>query len=285
MQKSSTTLTSLVRVGGQAVVEGVMMRNKEKVAIAVRLDNGKIKIRKYKSKKMPKFFNWFLMRGAVGLVLMLYDGVKGLIWSVNQSLEKEERINGFKAVSTMSLSLGIALLLFIGAPFLIATLVNLEGFWFNLIDGGIRLGLFFGYVLGISYMADVKRLYQYHGAEHKAVNCYEANKKLNVRNVRKFNTSNPRCGTSFLFIVLIISFLLFCLITGKWYVKLIGRVLLIPVIAGISYEILKISDRFKDNWLVKGMIQPGLWLQKLTTKEPDYKQIEVGIKALEGAIR
>jgi len=270
-----------MKVGGQAVMEGVMMRNKEKVAVAVRLENGKIKVKKYGSKKMPKFFNWFFMRGIVGLILMLYDGVKGLMWSANQNLEKEEKISSAGIVLTLTLSLGVGLLFFIGAPFLIATLVKLEGFWFNAVDGVIRLGLFFGYILGISYMKDVKKLFQYHGAEHKVINCYEADKKLNTRNIKKFSTLNPRCGTSFIFIVLIISILLFCLITGKWYNRLLGRILLIPVIAGISYELLKLSDRFKENRFVKGMIKPGLWMQKLTTNEPDSKQIEVGVRALE----
>lgn len=273
-----------MKVGGQAVIEGVMMRNKEKVAIAVRLNDGKIKVKKYGSKKMPKFFNWFFMRGIVGLVLTMYDGVKGLIWSANQTLDTEEKISNSGVVLTMLFSFGMGLLFFVGVPFLIASLVKLEGFWFNLVDGGIRLGLFFGYVLGISYMKDVKRLFQYHGAEHKAINCYESGKKLTLGNVKKFTTLNQRCGTSFIFIVLIVSIMLFCLITGKWYVKLSARILLIPVIAGISYELLKLSDRFKENWLVKGMIKPGLWMQRITTNEPDDSQIEVGIKALEEVV-
>jgi uncharacterized protein YqhQ len=273
------------KVGGQAVIEGVMMRDKEKVAVAVRLDNGKVKIKKYRSKKMPKFFNWVFMRGMVGLILMLYDGIKGLIWSANQNLGKEEKISKGEVFLTLFLSLGMGLLFFVGLPFLIASLVKLEGFMFNLVDGVLRLGLFFGYILGISYMKDIKKLFQYHGAEHKVINCYEAGKKLNTRNIKKFTTLNPRCGTSFVFIVLVISVLFFSFIIGEWYVKLLGRVLLIPVIAGVSYELLKLSDRFKENWLVKGMIQPGLWIQKITTNEPDNKQIEIGIKALEGVIK
>ncbi|MBR9683112.1 DUF1385 domain-containing protein [Candidatus Woesearchaeota archaeon] len=273
------------KVGGQAVMEGVMMRNKERVAVAVRLNDGGIKVKRYGSKKMPKFFDWVFMRGVVGLLLMLYDGVKGLIWSANQNLEPEEKISNGGIFLTLFLSLGMGVLFFIGLPFLIASLVKLEGFWFNAVDGILRLGLFLGYILGISYMKDVQKLFRYHGAEHKVVNCYEAGKKLTVKNVKKFSTLNPRCGTSFIFIVLIISILLFCLITGSWYVRLLGRVVLIPVIAGISYELLRLSDRFKKHKFVQGMIAPGMWLQKITTKNPSDKQIEVSIRALKEVIR
>ncbi len=274
-----------MKIGGQAVIEGVMMRNKEKVAVAVRLNNGKIKVKRYGSKKMPKFFNWFFMRGIIGLFLMLYDGIKGLLWSADQNLGKEEKISKGEIFLTLFFSLGVGLLFFIGLPFLAASLIELEGFWFNLVDGLLRLGLFFGYILGISYMKDVKKLFRYHGAEHKVINCYESGRKLTVKNIKKFSTLNLRCGTSFIVIVLIISVFLFCLITGRWYVKLLGRIVLVPVIAGVSYEILKLSDRFKENWLVKGMIKPGLWLQKITTKKPSGRQIEVGIRAFKAVVR
>jgi len=133
-------------------------------------------------------------------------------------------------------------------------------------------------------MKDVRTLFQYHGAEHKTIYCYEAKKKLTLENVKKFARFHPRCGTSFLFIVLLLSILVFTLIPGAWWMKLLGRILLIPVIAGVGYEIIKLSARFQKNPLVKIVIAPGLWLQRITTKEPTDRQLEVGIKALKSVI-
>lgn len=273
-----------MEVGGQAVIEGVMMRNKEKFAVAVRLPNGKIRIRKDKPSKFPKFFNVYFVRGVVGLGYTLVDGIKAIAWSSNQQLEKQEKLTKRDLVLTIGGSMIFALLLFVGLPFLGAHLIHSEGFLFDILDGIFRVALFLGYLLGISLLKDVKTLFQYHGAEHKTIFCYESGRKLTIGNVRKFTRFHPRCGTSFLFLVLIISIAIFSLITGPWWVELLGRILLLPVIAGISYELIKLSGRYYKNPIVKAVVAPGLWLQRITTKEPTDQQLEVGIKSLKAVV-
>jgi uncharacterized protein YqhQ len=273
-----------MNVGGQAVIEGVMMRNKQNFAVAVRLPNGKIKIKKEKSSKFPQLFDIFFLRGIVGLGYTLVDGIKALTWSSNQQLGKEEKITPLQMVLTIGTSFIFAVLLFIVLPFFSAHLINSEGFWFNALDGIFRIVMFLAYLLVISRMKDVKRLFQYHGAEHKTIYCYEAKKKLTLENVRKYSRFHPRCGTSFIFLVLIISIFVFSLISGPWWVKLLGRIVLLPVIAGVGYELIKLSDKFKDNLVVKAIIAPGLWLQRITTQEPNDKQLEVGIASLKAVV-
>ena len=273
-----------MNVGGQAVIEGVMMRNKDKYAVAVRLKNGKIKVLKQKSSYFPKMFNIFFIRGVVGLGYTLYDGVRALIWSGNQNLGKEEKMTKKEVIGTIALSFLFSIFFFIILPFFSARFIHSEGILFNVLDGAFRVTLFLGYLLIISFMKDVRTLFQYHGAEHKTIYCYEAKKKLTLENVKKFARFHPRCGTSFLFIVLLLSILVFTLIPGAWWMKLLGRILLIPVIAGVGYEIIKLSARFQKNPLVKIVIAPGLWLQRITTKEPTDRQLEVGIKALKSVI-
>ena len=273
-----------MQVGGQAVIEGVMMRNKEKFAVAVRLPNGNIKIKKEKSSKFPKLFDIIFIRGIVGLGYTLYDGIKALIWSSNQQLKKEEKLTKKEVIFTITLSLLFAILIFIAIPFFSAHLIHSEGVIFNVLDGVFRVILFFGYLIAISYMKDVKTLFRYHGAEHKAIACYEAKEELTVQNAKKFSRFHPRCGTSFLFLVLILSIALFSFITGAWWVKFLGRIILMPVIAGIGYELIKLSGKYCKNPIVKIFVAPGLWLQKITTKEPSDKQLEVGIRALKGVV-
>tara|TARA_Y100000310_G_C20605280_1_gene775173 strand:- start:184 stop:1008 length:825 start_codon:yes stop_codon:yes gene_type:complete len=273
-----------MEVGGQAVIEGVMMRNKEKFAVAVRLPDGGIKVRKQKSSKFPKIFNVFFIRGIIGLIFTLADGIKALVWSSNQQLKKEEQITKREIIITITLSMIFAVLLFVGLPFLTAHIIYSEGVWFNVLDGIFRVILFLGYLLAISKMKDVKILFSYHGAEHKAIYCYENKKPLTIDNVKKFSRFHPRCGTSFLFIVLILSIAVFSLITGSWVIKLVGRILLLPVIAGIGYELIKLSYKFYKNPIVKAIVAPGLWLQRITTHEPNDKQLEVGIKALKAVV-
>lgn len=272
-------------IGGQAVMEGVMMRNQDKFAVAVRLTNGKIKVKKEKSSKLPRFCNYFFIRGIIGLGYTLYDGVKALIWSANQNLEEEEKLESKEIIITIIVSLLMAIVFFIGLPFGLAKLTPYEGFWFNLIDGIIRVAIFVVYLAIMSSTKEGKRLFQYHGAEHKSIACLEANKKLTIENVKKYSRFHPRCGTSFIFIVLILSIILFSLINGPWWVKLLSRILLLPVIAGLSYEILKFSAKYRNNFILKIFIAPGLWLQRLTTKEPSDKQIEVGITALKSVLK
>src|SRR3989344_19987 len=217
-----------MEVGGQAVIEGVMMRNKEKYAVAVRLPDGKIKVLKNKSSTFPKWFNVFFLRGVVGLGYALYDGVRALIWSSNQSLGKEEHLSTKEIVGTLGFSFISAMVLFVGLPFFAARLIHSEGLWFNVFDGLFRTGLFLGYLLIISQMKDVKTLFQYHGAEHKTIYCHENKKELTVDNVRGFSRFHPRCGTSFLFLILILSIATFSFLSGPLWVKLGGRIILLP---------------------------------------------------------
>lgn len=272
-------------IGGQAVIEGVMMRNLDRYAVAVRLKNGKIKIHQENNTAAPKLFQLFFIRGIIGLFYTLYDGIKALLWSSNQQLEKEEKLSKKEIIVTLLISFAFAVLIFVAVPFFSAHLISSEGFWFNFLDGLFRIVLFIGYLLIIVRMDDVKILFQYHGAEHKTIACYENKEKLTVKNVKKHSRFHPRCGTSFIFIILILSIILFMFISGPWYVKLAGRILLLPVLAGIGYEIVKLSSRYCKNPLVKILVAPGLWIQRITTKEPTAKQIAVAIKSLQAVAK
>ncbi len=270
-------------VGGQAVIEGVMMRNKEKFAVAVRTKNDHIKIKKEKSTQLPKFFKCPFIRGFVGLGYSLYDGIKALIWSSNQQLETEEKLTKNEVIGTVAFSLSFAVLFFVVVPFFSAKWIQPDGVWFNVLDGVFRISLFLGYLIGISFMKDVQTLFKYHGAEHKAIACYEDLKhvdKLTVDNAKKYSRFHPRCGTSFIFVVLILSIITFSLINGAWWVKLLGRLVLLPVIAGVGYELIKLSGKYRSNSIVRFLVAPGLWLQRITTKEPSDAQLEVGIRSL-----
>jgi uncharacterized protein YqhQ len=273
-----------MEVGGQAVIEGVMMRNKDRFAVAVRLKNGSIRVLKQKSSKYPKFFAFPFVRGVVGLAYTLYDGIKALIWSSNQNLDTEEKLSKSEVIGTIIFSLLFAIAFFVVLPFFGARGISAEGFVFNALDGLFRVILFLGYLLIISRIKDVKTLFSYHGAEHKTIYCYEEKKKLTVENVKKYTRFHPRCGTSFIFIVLILSIFIFSLIEGSLWVKLISRILLLPVIAGVGYELIKLSGKFSKNPFVKFLITPGLWLQRITTNEPSDSQLEVGIEALKAVV-
>lgn len=274
-----------MEVGGQAVIEGVMMRNKEQFAVAVRLPDGRIKVKKEKNSNFPKPFDFFFVRGIIGLWYTLYDGIRAIIWSSNQNLGTEEKLSSKEVISVIFVSVIVSMIIFIAVPFFSAQLINSEGFLFNLLEGLFRIILFVGYLFLISLMKDVRTLFQYHGAEHKVIACYENKQKLTIDNVKKFSRFHPRCGTSFLFIVLLLSVFIFALIPGSWWVKLLGRVILLPVIAGMGYEIIKLSSKYRSKAVVKVLIAPGLWLQGITTNEPSPKQLEVGIKSLQAVVK
>lgn len=291
-------------VGGQAVIEGVMMRNKNKVATAVRLPDGKIKLKKDKIKKRHEFWKAPFLRGIINLWDMMYIGVKTLLWSADQQLDKHEKIKKHEIVFTLIFTFAFALLLFKGVPYFLASLLGFKEaespLYFNIIDGAIRALIFFLYVLVISRFHDINRVFQYHGAEHKAVYCYEAKKKLTVKNVMRYSTKHPRCGTSFIILVLVIAIISFASLSviiqnaipgfsdlEFWKQILIlfpSRVLLLLPIAGISYEALKLTAKHPNNILVRLLSKPGLLVQKITTKEPDEKQIETAIKALKAVV-
>ncbi|MBI2558066.1 DUF1385 domain-containing protein [Candidatus Woesearchaeota archaeon] len=287
-------------VGGQAVMEGVLIRGPGKYVVAVRKNKSIVTKKGLIPKKKYKFLKLPFIRGFVNLVDMLVIGVKSLMWSAEQIGEKEEKISRNELAITIFVSIVLVIAFFIALPYFLTHLTGIteekRPFMFNFVDGLIRIGIFLIYIATISFMKDVKILFQYHGAEHKAIHCYENNKKLDFKNVKKFTTLHPRCGTSFLFIVFAISILVFSLLPSiiliyypnfsalnAWSRKGIlfpVRVLLIPIIAGISYEILKASDKHQKNPLFRLISMPGLALQKITTQEPNKKQIEVAIYSL-----
>ncbi|MBI2647351.1 DUF1385 domain-containing protein [Candidatus Woesearchaeota archaeon] len=285
-----------INIGGQAVIEGVMIRGLNNYIIAVR-KNKKIVIKRGLIKrKKYHFMKWYFFRGFINLIEMLIIGIKSLIWSA-QIASPNEKSKKNEIVITLLISIGFVIVFFIALPYFLTTLLGFieeeKPIIFNIVDGIIRISIFLIYIIGISLIDDVKRLFEYHGAEHKAIHCYENGIKLNVNNVKKFTTLHPRCGTSFLLIVFFISVLIFSLLPSVilfyypnflhlniWVRKGILfpiRILLIPIIAGVSYEILKISDKYQKNLLLKLISKPGLLLQKITTQEPNNKQIEVAI--------
>lgn len=272
-------------VGGQALIEGVMMKTPNWVGAAARTPEGRIvKTRKRHISLTQK--SWILrlpiIRGIIFLGEMMAIGIKMLNWSADQQAEEEEKLGFWQTGLTILLSLSLAIAIFVIAPYYLARFfTETRGIAFNLIDGAFRVVIFLAYIWLIGLFKDVRRMYQYHGAEHMTVHCMEHGCALTPENVRKYPTAHSRCGTSLLMFVIIVSIILFSLIhSTKWYVNVPVRILLIPVIAGVSYELLKLSARWPDNIILKALMQPGLWAQKITTKKPDKKQIEVAIAAL-----
>jgi uncharacterized protein YqhQ len=293
-------------LGGQAVIEGVMMRSPNYYATSVRTEKGKLVTQLKKIKPLPKFLKLPFIRGITNLIEMLVIGIKTLAWSAEQfTEEQEEKLTNTQITITMILAFAIAIGLFVALPYFLSIITGVKEetspIAFNLIDGIIKIILFLIYLYLISLMKDIKRLFEYHGAEHKAVYCYEDGKRLTLENVKKYSTKHPRCGTSFLFIVLLVSIFVFALIPSivlllfpkftllplipRKIILFSLRILFIPVIAGISYELLKLSGKHSKNPIVKLISAPGIWLQYITTKEPDKKQIEVAITSLEILIK
>ncbi len=277
--------------GGQAVIEGVMMRSPLKYAIAVRKPDKEIilKIGKIRtlSDKM-KFLKWPIFRGVINLIESLVLGLKALTYSAEQATGEEEKINSVEMFFTILIAFGLFIVFFIALPTAMARYLDRylsNVIIYNLFEGLLRISIFITYLFFISRIKDIKRVFEYHGAEHKVVYTYEAGEELNVDNVKKYSTLHPRCGTSFIFIVLIMSILVFSLLGRQTLLLRIAyRIAIIPIIAGLSYEILKLSAKNMNKSIVKWAVMPGLWFQKLTTSEPDNTQIEVAIKALEGVL-
>lgn len=282
-------------IGGQAVLEGIMMKNKEQYAIAVRKPNGEIalEVEHYqgfmqgnKLKELP------FVRGVFNFVDSLVLGMKCLNYSTsfyeeeeeqNPKADKEKSDKIFMTLTTI-LSVVLAVGIFIVLPYFISSFF--EGFVRNqslmaILEGFIRIAIFIAYVVGITAMKDIRRLYQYHGAEHKCINCIEKGRPLTVRNVMKSSRLHKRCGTSFIFFVMFVSIILFLFIrVDQVVLKVLLRILLMPVVAGISYEIIRLAGR-TDNLFVRMFSAPGMWIQRMTTKEPDESMVEVAIAAVE----
>ncbi len=289
-----------VSIGGQAVIEGIMMKNEDKYAIAVRKPDKEIEL------KLESYTPWSskgaifrtpIIRGVFNFVESLVIGMKTLMYSAEfyedeeeekpKSEKKKESSDDMLMFGTVVFSLVLAIGLFMLLPAFLASLLDgvIENhFLLGLVEGAIRLIIFLIYVVLISMMEDIKRTFMYHGAEHKCINCLESGNDLTVENVMKATRFHKRCGTSFLFIVMIVSILVFmCIRTETVWLRLLLRVLLVPVIAGISYEFIRFAGRH-DNWIANVLSKPGLWVQKLTTKEPTEDMVEVAIVAVEGVL-
>jgi uncharacterized protein YqhQ len=277
-------------VGGQAVIEGVMMRGPKLVSTAVREPSGQISVKvdlvsslsdRYPILKKP------MLRGVVALGESLVLGLKSLSYSAQKAGDEDEQLSDKELVMTILFSLGLAILLFVIIPTAAAKYIDASftnPILLNLLEGGLRLGIFLVYIYGISRMKDIQRVFKYHGAEHKTIHAYEAGVELTVENVQKYSTLHPRCGTAFLLIVMVVSIIMFAFL--GWpdlWLRILSRVILLPVVAGISYEIIRFSGK-SQNPLVHIAILPGLWLQKITTSQPDDDMVEVAIQALEAVL-
>lgn len=292
-------------IGGQAVIEGVMMRGPKEMSIAVRKSDGEIIVDKKPVKSgTHKILKLPFIRGAVNFISSMVVGVRALMYSaefVDLEVEEEEstkfdkwveRVFGDKLKdAVIYFSVFLSLIFSIGVFILLPAFIS--GLFRNMhnshtltviIEGIVRIALFVTYIALVSKMKDIQRVFEYHGAEHKSIHCYEHGEELTVENVKKHTRLHPRCGTSFLFIVMIISIVVFFFIKAdEWYLRLIFRLLLLPVVAGVSYEIIKLAGKY-DNALTRLISKPGMLLQYFTTKEPDDSQIEVAIASLTAVI-
>ena len=277
-------------VGGQAVIEGVMMRDANKTATAVRLPNGEIEVETHPVTSIRERYpvlNLPLIRGSVIMVESLVIGMRALSFSAQAAGEEDEQMTKKEIAITILFALVLASVLFIviptGAAHLAAAYTD-DPVVFNLIEGGIRLLVFLLYIWGISFMGGIRRVFQYHGAEHKTIHCYEAGEALTVENVQKFPRLHPRCGTNFLLIVMVVA-IVFHVFFG-WpdlWLRILSRLAVLPVVAGVSYEIIRFAGR-SDNRIVRIMITPGLWLQYLTTRPPADEMVEVAIESLKAVL-
>ncbi len=280
--------------GGQAVIEGVMMRGQRTMTVAVRAPNGEIQVHEEPLTAAiyrKKWGNWPFVRG----VRMLWDalglGMRALLWSADVALTDEQtgasevQFSGPVAWTTVAASLAVAVGVFILLPTLAAkglSPLGANGLVVSLIEGVIRLGLFLAYLWGIGRMPDIRRVFAYHGAEHKTINAYEAGARLTPGEVARFSTAHTRCGTSFLLSVMVIAILVFAPFHfDNVLLRLASRVLLIPVVAGIAYEFMRFTAARTDRAWIRALIAPGLALQRLTTREPDLAMLECAICALQ----
>lgn len=291
-------------VGGQALIEGVMMKNRDLVAVAVRKPNGEIEVEKrrvdsfmikHKIDKIP------FLRGCFALFESMEEGINSLTYSASfyeegsedsfdKMMKKIFKENAEKVVMGLSifLALGFSIGIFILLPTLIGGIMKSafggNSFFLNMLEGIFRISIFFLYVFLVSKNKEIYRVFQYHGAEHKTIFCYESDEELTVENVKKYGRLHPRCGTNFMFIVLVVSTIFFSL--WGWpnpIVRIAMRLIFLPIVAGISYEIIKLAGNCKNSFL-SFFVAPGLWLQKITTQEPEEDQIEVAIASLKAVI-
>lgn len=303
ISQSNSPGAKQIKVGGQAVIEGIMMRAPKTFTVVVRRPDGELSVRedRWRSpmEKWPILKSPFL-RGCIVLYEALFNGIQALTYSAQEALgEEEEKLGPWALAGTIAFAIGGAMLLFVVVPHL-ATIgvgalfgidLGVRSVWFHVVDGIIKVSIFVAYIALISLMKDIRRVFQYHGAEHKSIHAYERGDELTVENARRYSTLHPRCGTAFILLVLMLSIFMFTavfpllpkelmgskIVTNAFYIFF--KMVLLAPIAGISYEIIRLGERY-DNKLLKGCLMPGLWLQKLTTREPTDDQIEVAIVAL-----
>ena len=293
-----------ILVGGQAVIEGVMMRTPHAYAVAVRRADGSIEVKREPVKRLSDYckpLSWVVVRGFAVLIQSLVLGIRTLNFSINVSmkdLEEKEKpkkakkeSSAFPVALSMILGVAVAVVLFILLPLWITTW--LRGYipaihnWivFNLVDGLIRVIFFLSYIILISFMKDIRRVFQYHGAEHKVVHTWEAAEELTVENARRKSTLHPRCGTSFLLFVMVVSIVVFSIFKfNAFWAIFLSRLVLIPVVSGLSYELIRFSAPRCQKGFFRLIVLPGLALQRMTTKEPSDDQLEVAIRALKEAL-
>jgi uncharacterized protein YqhQ len=304
-----------ISVGGQAVIEGVMMRAPNALAIAVRKPNGEVAVKEDVWRSLSnrlKFLKWPFIRGSVVFIEALINGFQALSFSANQVLEEEKgpakeakKLNPWGLGLIMSAAFAIGILFFVVLPHYLTGFLgqffgrdlDVENLLFHLIDGLIKVFFFVGYIYAISLMKNIQRIFQYHGAEHKCIYAYEAGEELTVRNAQKYSTLHPRCGTAFLLVVFVISIILFSVLfpfmpkfpsLGKGLTNLIYVGIKLPLlfpIAGLAYEVIKLSGKKPNHPILRVIIAPGLWLQRITTRPPMDDQVEIALRALQGALR
>ena len=290
-------------IGGQALIEGVMMRGPSKTAYAVRKPDGEIALRTGGNKNIADkypFLNWPVLRGAVKLIEAMVIGVDAIMYSASFWEEEEGEEDGFfrkhfpeygeklEQIFTVAFSFLLAVLFFMVLPNALATFFQRHiesSFLLNLVEGVFRIGIFFAYMALISKQKDIGRVFEYHGAEHKSIACYEAGAPLEVEEVRKYSRLHPRCGTSFLFMVLILSVIILSFFGWPSFIgRILVRILIFPLIAGVSYEVNRLIGKY-DTPLTMALRYPGLMIQKhFTVREPDDSQIEVGIASLKAVL-
>lgn len=280
-----------LQVGGQAVIEGVMMRSRRFWAVSVRRPDKTIAsqvVKEISIMNKKRILGFVFIRGTVALIENLALGFKALSFSANESTGEDIKFSS----KQMAISVVIALIFVVGVFFILPTLISRafsnyfsSSIVYNLFEGLIRIALFLIYIVLISLLKDIKRLFQYHGAEHKTIQAYENDVELTPENIKKYSRLHLRCGTSFLLIVMVVSIFVFALL-GKppivW--RIISRIVLIPVIAGISYELIRLAGKFSKYKIINILFYPGLLLQRITTREPDDAQIEVAVSSLKKVI-
>jgi len=290
----------VANVGGQAVLEGVMMRGASNWAVAVRKPDGDI-AEVHQPIKSPMARHWIfrlpVIRGVVALGESLAIGFRALAISANyaavtEAKEGEEgeevstELTRGQLIFAFAIAIGFAVLLFKVSPALITDWIGIKAGWFVIVEGGIRVTIFVLYLSLISLFPDLRRVFQYHAAEHKAINAYEAGEELKPENVQRYSLIHPRCGTAFLLWVMVIAIFVFAFFgRPHWYWLIATRILLLPLIAGIAYELIRFAGKHQNNRILMSLLAPGMWLQRLTTREPSLDQIEVSIRALREVLR